>query len=85
MVQSHFLGLFLYPKPIICLYRKLSFTLKLDIPANIEAEVWMPRLTDDNIDYVKINNMKIQGQPQGNFIVLNVGSGNYRITYELEH
>ena len=63
---------------------KHNFEMNIELPANVEIEVWVPATSSDN---VKESGKKIDGSRNVSFIrmdngyaVYKVGSGNYTFT-----
>lgn len=52
-----------------------SFSMDVEIPANTEAEVWLPLIKDSY--KLKINKVKQSGTIIGKFIKINIGSGKH--------
>jgi len=49
------------------------FEMEIEIPANMVAEVWLPLLSKKQ--RVTMNGVALKGKVDGNFVIVNVGSG----------
>ena len=64
-------------KVCICNEPTKSYKMELNIPANSEAEVWIPVISEKyNID---INGKQVKGKRVRNFEIINIGSGEHKI------
>ncbi|MEK6477026.1 alpha-L-rhamnosidase C-terminal domain-containing protein [Catalinimonas sp. 4WD22] len=60
--------------------QRKGFTMEVDIPANTEAEVYMP-LQGKKINTAMVNGSSRKGRREGNFLVFELGSGKYSLNY----
>ena len=53
-----------------------KFEMEIEVPANMVAEVWLPLLSKKQ--RVTMNGVAQKGKVDGNFVIVNVGSGKYQ-------
>ena len=54
-----------------------AFDLHVVIPANCEAEVWMPKMTKSNA--LTVNGKRVRAKSNGKYLITTICSGPYHI------